>query len=53
METALVIIIVAAVAIWLGWLAYKVITGKSSGCSCTGSCGKNDCAELPESSDKR
>ena len=52
METALVIAIVAAVVIWIGWSAYKVISGKSSGCSCTSSCNKNDCAELPESNDK-
>ncbi len=51
METALVIAIVAAVVIWIGWSAYKVITGKSSGCSCTGSCNKDDCVELPENND--
>ena len=52
METALVIAIVAAVLIWIVWSAYKVITGKSSGCSCTDSCNKDDCVELPESNDK-
>ncbi len=51
METVLVIAIVAAVVFWIGRSAYKVITGKSSGCSCTGSCNKDDCAELPESKD--
>jgi len=52
MEAALAIAIVAAVVIWIGWSAYKVITGKSSGCSCTGSCDKDDCAELSKSNDK-
>ncbi len=52
METALVITIVAVVVVWIGWSAYKVITGKSSGCSCTGSCNKDDCVELPGSNDK-
>jgi len=53
METALVIAIVAAVVIWISWSAYKVVAGKSSGCSCTGSCNKGDCAELSESNDKK
>ena len=53
METALVIAIVGAVVIWIGWSAYKVITGKSSGCSCTDSCNKDDCAELLGSDDKK
>ncbi len=53
METALVVVIVGAVVIWIGWSVYKVAAGKSSGCSCTGSCKQDDCAELSESNDKK
>ena len=53
METALVVVIVGAVVIWIGFSAYKVATGKSSGCSCTGSCNKEDCGELSKSNDNK
>lgn len=52
METALVIIIVAAVVIWIGWGAYKVIAGKSSGCSCLDSCTKGDCVNSLKNNNK-
>lgn len=45
METALVIAIVGVVVIWIGWSAYKVISGKSAGCRCLDSCNKDDCKE--------
>ncbi len=48
METILAIIIVAVVVLWACWSSYRTLTGKKGGCSCTGSCSKDDCDELSE-----
>ncbi|MBW8035128.1 MAG: FeoB-associated Cys-rich membrane protein [Planctomycetes bacterium] len=52
MEAIFVIIIVVVVVFWACWSSYRTLTGKSGGCSCTGSCSKDDCVELLENNGK-